>query len=847
MKNINKKTLSTTLAILLIASMTIGILAPTFANAQTKYTTYPFVDAIPNPVGVGQRTLINFGLLNFLAVDGDGWNVTLSITDPSGNVETIDKMTWSTGTVGYSFVPEVAGNYTLKCIFDEAFYNSSQPARAPTGTYAASETPAYTLTVQENAVPTYPGQQMPTEYWSRPIDSQLREWWSVAGQWAFKPENLIVEANQAPTTAHILWSTPLGDTSGGLVGGDDIKDHGYQNGDAYEGKFAGSVIINGVLYYNKYVSGAPTQTIVAIDLHTGEQKWANSYTFGGSRISTGQILYWDCLNNRGAFSYIWLASGSTMYAVDAESGILRYNMTSVPGGTIYMGPNGEMIKYMITQYGNATNPAYYLQRWNSSYVINRGKTGMAESWGSQTQGVSANAALGYDRNVSLAAYNTAALSAFPLQGNGNFTVAIQKAYVGDRIILSAVSYDNVTLWGFDVSNDASFGQLLFNKVNAAPTEWKEGFITISSIGQAGWCAWSQPDLVGVFFSKENRVHYAYSLDTGAYLWKTEPQTYADAWSDTVLAGFGPDRVIAYGKLYSATVGGIVYCYDLATGDKLWEYAVADKFGESYLTNNWWMIPLFVSQEKIYFGTLEHSALDPKPRGGPFLCLNATDGSVIFEADGLFRQTRWGGRAIMGDSIIATQDTYDQQIYAIGKGPSAVTVSAPTTAATADKSVIIQGKVTDISPGTKSASIAMRFPNGVPAVSDASQSEWMLYVYKQFSQPMATTGVPVSIDAVDPNGNYIHLGDATSDSSGAYSFVYTPSTEGKYTIYATFGGSAAYYSSYAQTAMVVQGVEATPAPSAPVAQTPYEMYTIGMGIAIIIAIAVVGMLLLRKHP
>ena len=73
-----------------------------------------------------------------------------------------------------------------------------------------------------------------------------------------------------------------------------------------------------------------------------------------------------------------------------------------------------------------------------------------------------------------------------------------------------------------------------------------------------------------------------------------------------------------------------------------------------------MIPLFVSDDKIYLGTLEHSALEPKPRGGPFLCLNATDGTVIFEADGLFRQTRWGGRAIIGDSIIATQDTYDQR-------------------------------------------------------------------------------------------------------------------------------------------------------------------------------------------
>ena len=81
------------------------------------------------------------------------------------------------------------------------------------------------LTVQEEAVPTYPGQSMPTEYWIRPIDSQLREWWSVSGSWAYKPENLITEANDAPTTAHILWNTPLGDTMGGLIGGDDLREH----------------------------------------------------------------------------------------------------------------------------------------------------------------------------------------------------------------------------------------------------------------------------------------------------------------------------------------------------------------------------------------------------------------------------------------------------------------------------------------------------------------------------------------------------------------------------------------------------------------------------------------------
>ena len=33
-------------------------------------------------------------------------------------------------------------------------------------------------------------------------------------------------------------------------------------------------------------------------------------------------------------------------------------------------------------------------------------------------------------------------------------------------------------------------------------------------------------------------------------------------------------------------------------------------------------------------------------------VNITDGTEIFNAEGLFRQTEWGGKAIIGDSIIA---------------------------------------------------------------------------------------------------------------------------------------------------------------------------------------------------
>jgi F0F1-type ATP synthase membrane subunit c/vacuolar-type H+-ATPase subunit K len=521
-------------------------------------------------------------------------------------------------------------------------------------------------------------------------------------------------------------------------------------------------------------------------------------------------------------------------AFETQTGNWVFNYTNYPGGTNYYGPNGEFLQFSITNLGNASNPNYRLLRWNSSYVAMHGRTGMAESWGSAVQGLTFDARQGYDLNISIPAN---------IGSNGG----ILYVFPGDRLIGGNVSNSGVTLWGLNLQAGHEGSVLFGPKTWTAPAVWKD-LTVVGSIAQAGWCAWSNDPYVGVYWTKENRQGYAFSLETGDYMWTSEPQDYKDAWSDTVSASFGPDKIIAFGKFISASVSGIVYCYDVNTGERLWTYEAEDPYAESYLGNTWWLAPLFATDGKVYFGSLEHSALDPKPRGTPFFALDAETGELVFRADGLFRQTRWGGRAIIGDSIIATMDTYDQQIYGIGKGPSQTTVSAPTTAVSAGTSIIIQGTVTDVAPGTNDDSIKMRFPNGVAAVADECQSEWMLYVYKQFEQP-SVTGVPVSIDAVDPNGNYIHLGDTTSDSSGLFSFVYTPENEGAYTIYATFGGSSAYYSSYDQTAMVVQAAASTPEPVNQ--QSTIEQYFIPAVAAIIAVVVIIGLLLalllLKKRP
>jgi hypothetical protein len=197
------------------------------------------------------------------------------------------------------------------------------------------------------------------------------------------------------------------------------------------------------------------------------------------------------------------------------------------------------------------------------------------------------------------------------------------------------------------------------------------------------------------------------------------------------------------------------------------------------------------------------------------------------------------------------DTYDQSVYAIGKGPSTMTVTAPDVATQFGVPVVIKGTVMDISPGTNQDQVKFRFASGVPAVSDGNMSEWMLYVFKQFQQPTNVLGVPVSIDAMDPNNNYVHLGDTTTDASGMFKLVFTPISNGTYTVYATFAGSKAYYGSYAETALAVQDkpVEQTVV-TEPEKVSIADQYFIpavaGIIIAIVVSVAVAVLVLSRKR-
>jgi hypothetical protein len=186
------------------------------------------------------------------------------------------------------------------------------------------------------------------------------------------------------------------------------------------------------------------------------------------------------------------------------------------------------------------------------------------------------------------------------------------------------------------------------------------------------------------------------------------------------------------------------------------------------------------------------------------------------------------------------------------GSSATQVTAPQTAITAGNAVVIQGTVMDTSPGTQQAIQKADFPNGVPVASDTSMKEWMGYVYQQQTKPTNFTGVPVSIDAIDPNNNLIHLGTTLTNANGLFGYVWqTPNIPGQYTITTTFAGTNGYWPSNAQTMMDIQ--ETPSATTAPIltSASPVDTYFVPAVIAIIaviiIGFALMALLTLRKRP
>jgi hypothetical protein len=280
---------------------------------------------------------------------------------------------------------------------------------------------------------------------------------------------------------------------------------------------------------------------------------------------------------------------------------------------------------------------------------------------------------------------------------------------------------------------------------------------------------------------------------------------------------------------------MLHAYDLKTGATLWEFGTPN-MGLETAYGNTPIMSTSVADGKVYF-TTGHTHLKPLYRGSELHCLDANSGTEIWKISNFGLNSP----ALIADGSLIVANGYDNSIYCFSKGSTATTVSSQEFAAPLGTPVLIQGTVTDQSPGQTGIGVPAA---GTPAISDASMTDWMEYLYMQQEKPANALGVKVRVTAIDPNGNFQDIGTPTSDALGNYAVSWTPPVPGQYTVKATFEGSNSYYSSEAGTSFVVSNA-ATPQSNTTTNAEPVGMYILAATAIIVIAIVVVAILILRK--
>ncbi len=406
------KTTAISIAMLLIISMGASMILIPSANAHTppwQIQMFCFVNAAPNPAGIGQTVTIGFWLNEPPPTAGgpygDRYVFTVNVIKPDGTNQTLGPFTSDdTGGTSTQFVPTQVGTYQFQAFFPGMTFTGK--TNNPTGTSFyylqdfANDTmlpamsPVTTLTVQQNPIPYVPINPLPTSYWQTPINAMnVISWYQIGGPYLdlymgygagrgggyynsstnFNPYSL------APLTSHIMWTRPI--APGGVIGGDagGTTTYGnYYSTSQYERKYV-PIVINGIMYYTQFPGSSTNPTSnIAVDLYTGKTLWTDDSTNwdgGGPNnnmldanglvtpFECGQVLDFVAPNQYGGLAYLWTTgtpawlagktTGVTHNMFDAMTG--KYILSIVNGSSFYVlgasgltvDANGNLIDYYV--------------------------------------------------------------------------------------------------------------------------------------------------------------------------------------------------------------------------------------------------------------------------------------------------------------------------------------------------------------------------------------------------------------------------------------------------------------------------------------------------------------------
>jgi len=854
-----------------------NVLGQVYPPAGTHIPTYAYLNVAPNPIGVGQTVNVNFFLATPMETVEYATGMTVKVTQPDGTTKTLGPFTSDfTGGSYTNFVPDQVGTYTFQFFYAGQTLGTVSPWAGLIND--PSNSSIVPLTVQPEPVQpvSYPFTPLPTSYWQTPVTAQnVQNWYTLTGAWlgygtvnfattgSYNVSSFYNPYTPSVNSGHVLWSKIWAE--GGVVGGDfggNEQDSHYWSTSQYEPKFA-PVVMNGILYSTWYTTTtAYSNGIKAVDLYTGKDLWVINTT---NPLRCGMNINAKMINQYGVVGpYIWTtgslpAADIGGSAIATQAGTTQWNMydgltgkyvLSVVNGsalTIRTDENGNMIGYYINNTAGTemTHPTFA----QNVPVTNTGPhlTAVNMTVAMGQSGQQWNPAVNTIRTMNSGEmWSVPVATKIGTQNIGpNYTLAIN-SITGNEIVLTGGFVHGQGVGGEQAgwlvlsTMDMNTGaQLVLKNITQTDTSALLPYTRITAAYGNG------------LFVIANDVNYkvaAFDTRTGVKKWETT-LTGLNGGEPNKYDLFSLKPYFGNGVLFWEGLGGDLWAINIGDGTLRWYTNTTQLIGDPGIETPYDIWPLWVfssscvSTDVAYFA-IGHEYNPPLFHGAQLLAVNTTTGELVWsELDTSVTSTE------ISYGILLSLNAYDNQVYAMGKGPSAVTVKVPAVGVSTNTPMTITGTVMDVSAGSKQNTVAANFPNGLPCVSDESQSKWMEYVYQQQVKPTHTTGVLVTISVIDSNHNERVIGTTTSDDSGAFGLTWTPDISGDYRITATFAGSESYWPSSASTYAYASDA-VTPAPTAAPQQglaTTADLITylaIGV-IAIIIAIAIVGVLILRK--
>ncbi|MGB9959956.1 MAG: PQQ-binding-like beta-propeller repeat protein [Candidatus Bathyarchaeales archaeon] len=779
-----------------------SITVPSGVTPDIVVPTYAYMSVRPTVVGINQIVLVNLFPLPAPNANRKFKDMKVTITKPDGSQQVVTMDSYvADGTAWFEWIMDKAGTWQFKFEFPGIYYpagryylgyivtNTSGTLYTQSAYYQPSSSKVINVTVLENYVAlSWPEMPLPTDYWTRPIPYEYREWWKIAGDWPwYGPagqhyslareiwDELYPNTNpywsaqyyftpwvQGPESPHVVWKRQS--SIAGIIGGDygieiynvDI----FSNVNSWGNP---NIVVNGMAFqsYTKPGSGKTAKTYwMCYDIRTGELYWERPLETGESAPTVIEYFNQGLLPG-GAVTgthehvtsvYLLSISGGYLRKYSPWTGAMVGNYSISPltgsGGTYYR--NGYVLA--VQDLGAAAAPdRYRLINWTTFGTSTTLKA----------------------RVVSNTSYARSSLPTY-IDWQSKLGATISKLMVGGAPA-------NTTIRGFDLIT----GKELWN---VTVNEWQySGSCDVADHGKIAMLA-------------EQGYYIAFDLKTGKLAWKSE--TFDYPWDTPAFGAYAVAS--AYGMIYHMGYTG-VYAINWTNGKIVWKYEApaATPYETPYIDENGQAVYSFnvdahVVDGKIYVYNTEHSATVPITRGWQLHCINALTG------EGIWKVAIAGASSKHEDDIGVIADGYltlfssDGYTYCFGKGKSQTSVAVSQDVVAKGSTVLVKGSVLDMSPAQP----------GTPCVSKESMATWMEYLHKQM--PIngiwgneTITGVPVKLCAIKDDGKVIDLGTVTTNGYyGTFSLPWTPEEEGNYTIIASFEGDESYGSSAAATAITV---------------------------------------------